>query len=112
MDSKPDLDFSFAKDEARPADSREGAGAQRYSHGGQFFGGFPGDPGHLLKGKSLLRGRARDFVNKHRTRNTSAAIRRNRVLQRDIIGDDHNLDRNSFSLASSAANPKFSRSPV
>ncbi|MNS90506.1 hypothetical protein D3C72_1245600 [compost metagenome] len=36
-------------------------------------------------------------MNKHCTCNTPAAIGGNRVLQRDIIGNDHDLDRNSFS---------------
>ena len=50
-----------------------------------------------MKGKSLLRGRAGELVNEHCACNAPTAVVGNCVLQGDIIGNDHDFDRNSFS---------------
>jgi hypothetical protein len=112
MNAETDFDFVLAKGEAGLTDCRQGASVECYPHRTDVLGCEACEARDLLQRRAGLCCRASNLVNQHCTGDATTSFARHGVLERDVIGDDNRFDRNRFRPGSSAARPKFNRSPV
>ena len=89
-----------------------GAAAQRHAHRAELRGRLARGGGDLRQRQPQGRGRARDLVHQHGAGDAPPTFARRVPAQRHVVGDDGDLHRDASARASSAARPKFNRSPV
>ncbi len=96
MDAQAEFDLVLAQVEARLADRRHRAGAERHAHRTERRGRAARDAGDFGERQAALGGRAGELVDEHGAGDAAAAVARDKIAQRDVVGDDHDLDRDAL----------------
>jgi hypothetical protein len=96
VDAQAQLDLVVAEREARAADGRDRAGAQRHAHRGHRRGRGAGLGGDLGEAQPRLGRGAGDLVDEDRPGQAAPAGMLGRRAQRDVVGDDDELDRDAL----------------
>jgi len=109
---RPSSIFRRAEVETRAADIGHRAAPSATPMVPRSPAGGAGKCGHLGKAKPRSRGSTGDLVDQHRACDAAATVARHGVAQCHVVGHDDDLDRMPWARASSAARPKFRRSPV
>ena len=96
VDAEAELDLVVAELEARPADGRHGAGAERHAHGAERGGGAARDGCDLGERQAAFGGRAGELVDEHGAGNAAPAIPGHQIAQGHVVGDEHHFDRDAL----------------